>query len=136
LPLAIHRSAVVSQLDRLAVALRNDGICCPRSPRFPTKTEKLKLFTCFTATAPVNPTLLYYFPLRTTFRHIIDLLQFLSREIVHSAQYFLKNCYQRFQTDAARPVVLFFIVTHEELWHVFASRSLLASPRCVALTAA
>jgi hypothetical protein len=45
----------VSQLDRSAVALRNDGICCPRSPRFPTKTEKLKLCTCCTATASVNP---------------------------------------------------------------------------------
>jgi len=43
LPLAVDRLAVASSGDRPAVALRNGGICCPRSPRFPAALNRFCL---------------------------------------------------------------------------------------------
>jgi hypothetical protein len=40
---------------------------------------------------PVKPTSFYCFPLYTTLRHILNVWQFLSREIVHSLQYFFRK---------------------------------------------
>jgi hypothetical protein len=55
------------------------------------------------------PTWLYYFPLGTTFRHILNALQILSREIVRFSKFFEKkwcSAFFDFHCDRRRVILL------------------------------
>jgi hypothetical protein len=62
-----------------------------------------------------TPTWLYYFPLRTTFRHILNALQILSREIVCFPKYFLKMQERLVFSISALLVVRDFVAGHDTL---------------------
>jgi hypothetical protein len=67
----------------------------------------------------LTPTWLYYFPLRTTFRHILNALRILSREIVRFSKYFFENkCCAAFLISM-RAVRRDFVVEHDTSLHCF-----------------
>jgi hypothetical protein len=65
------------------------------------------------------PSWLYYFPLRTTFRHILNALQILSREIVRFSKYFLENEWCAAILISRRAPTRGFVVGHDTSLHCF-----------------